>query len=228
MADDFNVKDAAGASITIRAKEFASKKLPTNTLGKGSDGTVIDPATEALQTALNALITSLDGKAVAPYAATLTTTITRPADTTAYAVNDTYADSTSAPTAGGFTFTGAGSASGKSGVITALTVINSNDPATPMQGELWIFDSAPTAVNDNAAFALSDADALKLVGVIPFALLTTTGGSGTNSFFHLAGLGLGFTCVGTANLRFLVKLKNAYVPANAETLTFRLNVVGSN
>lgn len=173
-------------------------------------------------------VTIASDDAVSPYAATLTTTVTRPADTNIYAVNDCWSDSTSAPTAGGFTFTAAGRVSGGAGVIASATIVSSIDPATLLQGEIWIFDSAPTAVNDNAAFALSDADALKLVGVIPFTLASTQNGSGTNSFYHIGGLGIGYACVGSANLRFLVKVKNAYTPASAEALTVRLGVVGSN
>jgi hypothetical protein len=107
-------------------------------------------------------------------------------------------------------------------------VVSSNDPATLLQGEIWWFDSAPTAVNDRATFALSDSDALKLVGVTPFTLATTVAGSGTNSFYAVNGLNLAYTCSGSANLRYLVKVKNAYTPANAETLTVRANYIQSN
>ena len=158
-------------------------------------------------------------------ATTCATDITRPSDVNAYTANDAWADSTSSPTTGGFTLSNAARQSGGSGVIVDIVVVSSNDPATLLQGELWIFDSAPTAVNDNAAFALSDADAKKLVAVVPFTLATTTAGSGTNSFAHLQGLNIAFTCSGSANLRYLVKVKNAYTPASAEVLTVRAKVV---
>jgi hypothetical protein len=153
---------------------------------------------------------------------TVTTTVTRPADTTAYAANDALSNSTSAPTTGGFTLTGLARASGGSGLITDIMIVSSNDPATLLQGELWLFDAAATNINDNAAFALSDGDALLLVGVVPFTLASSQAGSGTNSVYHATNLNIGFTCVGTADLRFLVKVKNAYTPANAETLTVRV------
>lgn len=162
------------------------------------------------------------------FALTCTTSITRPADTTAYAANDCFSDSTSAPTSGGYTLTGAGRISGGSGIITDILIVSSADPATTLQGELWIFDSAATNVNDNAAFALSDGDALLLVGVVPFTLATTVAGSGTNSYASLQGLNLGFTCVGTANLRYLVKVKAAYTPISAEVLTVRAKIVQTN
>lgn len=156
--------------------------------------------------------------------AVITTTVTRPADTTAYAANDAWSDSTSAPTTGGFTFAGAASGLGLGGFITDLMVVSSNDPSTLLQGEIWIFDSAVTNINDNAAFALSDADAVKLEAVIPFTMASTTGGSGTNSYAQVSNLILGYGPIGTPDLRFLIKVKNAYTPASGETLTISIKV----
>lgn len=149
----------------------------------------------------------------------ITTSITRPGDTTAYAANDTLANSTSAPTTGGFTFTGAAKASGLGGIINTAVITSTKD--STLQGEVWIFDSAVTAINDNAAFSLSDADAVKLVGIIPFTL---SAGGVNNSQTVLTNLGMGYQCVGSANLRFLIKVLAAYTPDNAEVITVRINV----
>jgi hypothetical protein len=149
---------------------------------------------------------------------TVTTTFNRSADTTAYAVNDTVSDSTSAPTV--FTISNAAKASGGSGIITDVIVISNNDPTTPLQGEIVVFDSSVTSSNDNAAFAVSDSDITKLVGIIPFGLEDV----GNNDVDHVQGLNIGFTCVGSANLRFMVRAKNAYTPANGETFTFRFKI----
>lgn len=226
-ADNYVVKDANAANKTICAKDVAGVLSTCNVIAK-ANGTLIDPATEQKQDAQKTTLDSIDAKTVAPFAGVATTTITRPADTTAYAVNDTWADSTSSPTSGGFTWSNVCAASGKSGLLVSLAVVSSNDPATLLQGEVWVFDSAGTAVNDNAAFALSDGDALKLVGVVPFAMASTTAGSGTNSYFAANGVNLAYTCSGSANLRFLVKVKNVYTPASGETLTLRANFVGVN
>lgn len=145
---------------------------------------------------------------------------TRPADTTAYAAGDCYNSSTSSPTV--LTFTSAARASGKGGVVTSLTVVDSNAPGTPIQGELWLFDSAPTSTNDNAAYALSDSDALKLVGVIPFTTVVT---AANNSIATVQGLSIAFQCSGSADLRGQVRVTNAYTPASAETLGFRLGII---
>jgi hypothetical protein len=131
---------------------------------------------------------------------TISVDITRPADTTAYAVNDALSNSTSAPTSGGFTFTGAARKSGGSCLITDLIVTSSNDPATPIQGELFIFNTSVTNINDNAAFAVSDSEIKTCIAILA-------------------------TCSGSADLRFLVRVKNAYTPANAEVLTFIIKVL---
>lgn len=204
MAD--NVPITAGSGTSIGADDISSVWYQRIKVIHGADGTNDGDVSTANPFPTRGVAT------------TLTTTVTRPADTTAYAANDVWSDSTSAPTTGGFTFTSAGRASGGSGIITDAVVVNSSTSA--LTGELWIFDSAPTAVNDNAAFALSDSDALKLVAKIPFI----TEAQPSNALTHIQGLGIGYTCVGSANLRFLVKVTAAYTPANAETLTFRLKV----
>lgn len=155
------------------------------------------------------------------------TTVPRPADTTAYAANDAWADSTSAPTVGGFMLE-AGRQAGDYGWITDVHVTSTNDPATPLQGEVWIFNSAVTAVNDSAAFALSDADAVKRVCIVPFLLATSSGGSGANSQADITGLNCGFITAGSVYLRFLVKVKNAYTPASGEALTVSAMIARAN
>lgn len=226
-ADNYTVKDSTGTTKTICSKDVGGVHSTCNVI-QNAAGSTINPSTSEKQDTANTSLSSIDGKIVAPTAGTFTTTITRPADTSAYVANDALADSTSAPTAGGFTLSNACRTSGGSGFITNLTVVSSNDPATTLQGEIWVFDSAPTAVNDNAAFALSDADALKLVAVLPFALSSTTAGSGTNSYFNQPGMNVGYTCAGSANLRYLVKVKAAYTPASGETLTVRGAFVATN
>jgi hypothetical protein len=158
---------------------------------------------------------------------TCDTDIARPPDTTAYVANDAWANSTSAPTSGGFTVGATNSKnaarkSGGSGIITDAVITSSNPAGTPLQGEIWLFDQAVTAINDNAAFSLSDSDAKNFVGKVPFTLAVD---ATNNSQAHVTGLNIFFTCIGSANLRFLVKVKNAYTPASAEVLTVRLKIV---
>ena len=155
---------------------------------------------------------------------TVSTDITRPADTNVYAINDCWSDSTSAPTSGGFTFTSAARSSGGSGVITDAIISTSADAATLLQGEIWLFDTPVTNINDNSAFVVSDTEIKSYVGKIPFALED----AGNNGSYHAQGLNIGFTCVGSANLRYLVRVKNAYTPASSEVITARLKIIQTN
>lgn len=147
---------------------------------------------------------------------TASTDITRPADTTAYSANDALSNSTSAPTAGGFTLTGVARASGKSSIITDVVVTSSN-PGGLLSGEVWIFDSSVTAINDNAAFAISDAEIKTLVGVVPFTTVADT----NNSRANVQNLMIGVTTVGSADLRYLIKVLATYTPISGEVITVR-------
>lgn len=169
-------------------------------------------------------VASMTPVSTAGYQVEAQTDVTRPADTTAYTANDAWADSTSAPTSGGFTLTGAGRTSGGSGVITDIMFTSSAVPGTLLQGELHIFKSAPTAINDNAAWNLSDADAKLRIAIVPFTLLADA----NNSYYHAQNLNIGYTCSGSANLRFLIKVKNAYTPASAEVLTVCAKCIQTN
>jgi hypothetical protein len=213
--------DTGSCSLNALAQRQAQRLTTLNT----TLGTL---ATAANQSTANASLSSIDGKLILPVAGNVTVAITRPADTTTYTADDALADSTSAPTSGGFTFSSVCSASGKSGIATSLVVASTNDPTILLQGEVWVFDSSVTAFNDNAVFnTLSDTDVAKLVWVIPFTLQSTGNGTDLNSYYNVP-LNVPYTCAGTANLRFVVKVKNAYVPANAEVLTFRLGYLQLN
>ena len=156
------------------------------------------------------------------FAGTATTTITRPADANAYTANDAFADSTTVPTSGGFTLSSMCRTSGGSGVITDATIIYST--SSSVSGTFYIYDSAPTAQNDNAAWSVSDSDQLKLVGTIPFVTVA----DGVNAVQNVQNLNMGYTCSGSANLRYMVKITTGYTPASGDTLTLRAKFVQTN
>jgi hypothetical protein len=159
---------------------------------------------------------------------TCSTDITRPNDTNPYASGDCLSDSTSAPTSGGFTFTSAARKSGGSGIITDLFVNSSivGTTAIMLQAEMLVFDTSVTNVNDNAALTITDAEAKTVVARIPFVLAPNgVAASAINCSAHVQNLSIGFTCVGSANLRFLLHVKNAYVPAAQEVFTFRVKCI---
>jgi hypothetical protein len=154
-----------------------------------------------------------------PQVSVIKTSVTRPADTNAYAANDVFANSTSAPTAGGYTFSNAARSSGGGGTITGAII--SMSASSAFQGEIWIFDQATTAKNDNAAFDVSDTDILNVVGVIPFNVVDTTS---SNAISYVEDLNIDFVCVGSADLRFLIKVMAIFTPASSEKLAIQLKV----
>jgi len=150
---------------------------------------------------------------------------TRPADTVAYTSGDAISDSTSAPTV--ITFNGPSS----NGVVVAgfgemvsifNTTIISSKAAAALQLELWLFNSVPTAINDNAAFSLSDPDSLKCQTVIPLTISSTTGNNGRvfsgysrNRFRFLPQ---------EPNIYGLLKTTQAYTPVSAETFNIQIHI----
>lgn len=183
-------------------------------------GTLVGAGTGTAATALRTVSSSDDPmlSILAAIAPTCTTSITRPADTNIYAVGDAISNSTSAPTSGGFTFTSAARANGKTVTLTDIIVVSSNPAANPLSGRLIIFDTAVTAVNDNAALAITDAEALTVVADIPFALVVGV----NNSWVNVQNINVNITAAaGSSDLRFLVMATNAYTPASAEVITFR-------
>ncbi len=152
---------------------------------------------------------------------TVQTDVTRPADTTAYAINDAISNSTTSPTSGGFTLSNIARASGGSVLITDVLVNTSADPATPLQGEIFLFNTSVTNINDNAAFAVSDSEIKTCVGRVGFALEDV----GNNGFYHAQNLNILATCSGSADLRFLLRARNAYTPASGEVLTITVKAI---
>lgn len=210
--------DAVVPQATSTLQTAANTKLDTlhTDLAAVLAKIIAAPATEATLASILAALAVLpvrgnDG------IVTCSVDITRPADTTAYAVGDALSDSTSAPTVGGFTFANAVRASGKSCILSDIIITSSSSAATALQGEIYIFDTAVTAVNDNAAFGVTDAEIKTLVAKVPFIMAV----GANNNHVHLQNLGIGLTAVGGRDFRFLVKVLNIYTPISGEVLTFR-------
>lgn len=153
-------------------------------------------------------------------------TITRIADHAAYTAGDAISDSTTVPTAGGFTLSSMCRKAGSSGIISDIYIATGDDATVPLQGRLYIYDQAVTAINDNAAFAVTDAESFTAIGE-PLAF--TMVDYGDQHSIHLANLARGYTCVGTVNLRFLMQAVNAYDPAaNSGVFKIRVKYVQTN
>lgn len=147
-----------------------------------------------------------------------TVTLTRPANTTAYTANDAIGT--------GITFSGMGRQNGGCGLITGAKIIMADPTVIVPEIHLWLFDTAPGATTDNAAFDVSDADALTFVGLVVF---TPAGASdsASNRVYQAVNTPIGYKCAsGATSLFGLVKTMTGFTPlANSSTLKFVLDIV---
>lgn len=158
-----------------------------------------------------------------PVSKVITASKTRPADTTAYTAGDVVAESTSAATV--WTFAGAARALGLGGILQGAVFIDSVAQSTKPDLELYLFDTAVTTQNDNAAWAPTDADMEKCLGFIAFPSGLFKTGSG-NGVVNVEGIAKVFQCASTSQDLFgILVVRNAYTPTSGEKLTIRLAVI---
>lgn len=158
----------------------------------------------------------------------VTATFTRPSNTTQYAVGDVL----TAGTAAAMTFTNVVGGANGNGEIVKSVLVDSANQATLGDFELWLFHTAPTMDNDNAAFTPTDAEMLNLVGIIDFpatvaAVGDATSGAGGNVVYlgvPLSGLKtepIG-TKIGSRTLYGVLVARSTYTPVSAEEFTITL------
>jgi len=159
---------------------------------------------------------------------TVQATFTRPADTNVYAAGDVICNSTSAPQV--LTFLGpTREASGRGAILQEAILISSANQSTKLEAELWLFDTTVVAVNDNAAFAPSDAETLTLLAVVPFYAAdwrvgNASAGAAGNAVCQAINLGRPINVTGASNNSIFGVLvaRNAYTPVSAEVFTIKL------
>ena len=147
---------------------------------------------------------------------------TRPANTTQYAAGDVVSDSSAV-----MTFPNA--LREFMGTIKQATLIDSANQGTLLDSELWLFDTDPGVTTDNAAIDWTDAEVLRVVGVISFAVangkvgLAGSGASG-NAVNVQSGLNIPVRGLQTNDLYGVLVARNTYTPVSAEVFTVILAV----
>jgi hypothetical protein len=164
----------------------------------------------------------------------LRSAITRPANTTAYAIGDSISAVT---TNAGFVFgsidTNDWSARAhrpgiNSLTINALKLHSSANQSTKLAAKLLIFSQTVTAVADNAAFTATDAEMLTLETVInidPADWVTgnSTSGAEGNAVAEVRNIDVPVSCR-TGILYGILVAQNAYTPVSGEILTATLTL----
>ncbi len=152
----------------------------------------------------------------------IATSKTRPGDTATYAAGDTISEATSSSTV--WTFSKVVRKAGGSGTIGQVVIDDSSSPALKLQAELWLFDTAPTADQDNAAFTPTDAEMQTVVAVIPINGSHVGTASG-NTLLTSGAVAAPFRCASNVQDLFGVLVaRNAYIPTNAEVFNIRLSI----
>lgn len=158
---------------------------------------------------------------------TINGVVTRPADTNIYAANDALADAVAGAVI--TTLTNCARLVAGSGWILNVICIDSANQAVKPDLELWLFDTTVTAINDNAVFTITDAEAATVISVVHFEVWESgddTVGAGGNCISRsVLEQPIGFTCgANSRNLFALWKVKNAYTPVSGEVFTARLQI----
>lgn len=154
--------------------------------------------------------------------------ITRPDNTDAYTANDVISNSTSAPTVMTFSNvlpTDYNSASGSGFTILGVRLrIDANAVPSGMAGfRLHLYNAAPTAINDNAAFNLPSADRSKYLGYItistPVDIGDTLWAEDDNVNFS------GALASGSTSLYGILETLGAFTPSSQTVKTITINTV---
>lgn len=159
------------------------------------------------------------------YTAVVFGSLTRPADTTAYAAGDGVTTATSSASA--MTVTNAARTAAGSGVILGGKATKSTTSTTNAQFRIWIYQAAPSAVpNDNAAFTAAVlADYQKLVCTATFDFAAgVVGSDGVEVPITVDRVNPGFKLSSGQDLTVIWEARAAYTPGNAEVFRLALDV----
>lgn len=144
----------------------------------------------------------------------ISTSFTRPNDTTAYAISDVVCNSTSAPAV--MTLSNIGRELGSTGYITNVRLVKSTNVTTNASFRVYFYGTAPTPINDNAPWTLLWANRANRLGHVDFTLATE--GTGSDSATDMAlNVNLKFKCASDSKDIYAVLVaKAAYTPGAQE------------
>ncbi len=154
---------------------------------------------------------------------TSTYAFTRPADTTAYSINDVIADSTSAPTI--MSFTNIARAVGGQSYIVKARVLTDQKTCTARM-RLALFQTAPTPINDNAPKTRLWANRIISLGSIDFDPMTTedaTNSTAASAMWTSAPINIVCDAASTTIYGILSTL-DAFTPASAQQFYIAIDV----
>jgi len=124
---------------------------------------------------------------------------------------------------GALTFSNAGRFVARSGVIMSVIVVD--DAAVKDAMELWLFDTAPAAIADNAPFVVSAADLETCLGVIAIAAADFKD-EATKAVATLKNVGLPYKLpVGSSDLIGYLVTRGTPTYTGTDNLSVRLGIL---
>lgn len=146
---------------------------------------------------------------------------TRPANTTAYAAKDVVSNSTSSPVV--ITFSNVSRISGGSGYITKVRLMT--DQSTNVAAfRLHLFNTSPTAINDNDPFTLLWANRSSRVGYVDFDNMTTEGTGSDSATTLNKDIRLAFSASGSRDIFGILETNSVFTPASGQNFFIELTV----
>ncbi len=206
-----------GAGDLIQTEDMGTPgKIPRSKLVLG----VVDTDNGDVSASNPMPITGTVAGNVGGFTAISTASKTRPANTTAYAVGQILAESTSAGTA--WTFPNCVRAAGGSGSILGALITDTANQTIPPQFELWLFTAPPSTLNDAEAFAPNPLDLENLVTVLSFQTFLA---AAVNGVLQATEICRPFKCALASTSLYGVLVNTiAYVPVSQENFTVTLQI----
>jgi hypothetical protein len=183
------------ANGRLKVEAFSGEALPIT----DNSGSITVDAAESAPLAIRPIITRISVAAAG-------------LDNAAYAAGETLGDL--------MTVSNAARASGGSGYIVGVSAVDASDTLGAL--DVVFFDSSVTLGTDNAAYAISDADALKIVAIVPLAGPYDIG---NNRVAFAQNISIPFVCSGSAHLyaSFIARGASGAFP-NANDITLHVYV----
>lgn len=213
--------DEDSAHVSTHAGLFVlAVRNDNNAAFTGSDGDysglAVDSAGRIKLAANETHIGEVGGNTVA-----VSVEFSRPADTTAYAARDAVANSTSSPTV--LTFSNIARVNAGSGYITKARLMTDQSTNTA-RFRLHLYRTAPTAINDNAAWTLLWANRANRIGFIDFSALQTEGTGSDAANALNTDIRLAFVCATASRALYgMLETLDAFTPASGQQFMIELS-----
>jgi hypothetical protein len=219
---------AIATALGTTALDLGSGTGGTRTLRFIPDSAFFSPLGATTKSASTSVARATDEVLGLTVTQAASSTITRPADTTAYASGDLVANSVAAGSVTNLQFTTLARISGGSGVIVGAQIQKSTNSVTNAAFRLHLFNTAPTytSAGDNSAMTtVVVASAKGYLGYIDISAMVgfsdVAWGSGAPD--NSRG---GIPYVATAQIIYgLLEARGAYTPGNAEVFTVTLDAL---